>query len=190
MSPTFSAGGWNQLSCLSLTRRAVCCPPLDAISTARFSSCFPIIFTGLNSSSSSPVPSCRFVPIPQAYTDPGIKTKKNISSIQATDKQSDRQKEPHRFSPSLVTAKLTDAPHVTLQAASIPETSVGSVFSSAPWPRPRRPYSALPRLYTCPKTQHPDVKVLTTTQSPNRAEECRKCPRYPVFRICPFLEVG
>lgn len=95
MSPTFSGGGWNQLSCLSLTRSAVCCPPLDAISTARFSSCFPVIFTGLNSSSSSPVPSCRFVPIPQAYTDPGIKTKKNTSSIQATDKQSNRQKKPH-----------------------------------------------------------------------------------------------
>lgn len=91
MSPTFSRGGWNQLSCLSLTRRAVCCPPLEAISTARFSSCFPVIFTGLNSSSSSPVPSCRFVPIPQAYTDPGIKTKKNISSIQATDKQNSRE---------------------------------------------------------------------------------------------------
>lgn len=81
MSLTFSPGGWNQLSCSSLTNRAVCCPPLDAISTARFSSCFPVIFTGLHSSSSSPVPSCRFVPIPQAYTDPGIKSKKNKSAI-------------------------------------------------------------------------------------------------------------
>lgn len=62
----------HQLSCLSLTKSTVCCPPLDAISTERFSSCLPVIFTGLHSSSSSPVPSCRFVPMPHAYTDPGI----------------------------------------------------------------------------------------------------------------------
>lgn len=60
----------HQLSCMSLTKRTVCCPPLDAISTARFSSCLPVIFTGLHSSSSSPVPSWRLVPMPQAYTDP------------------------------------------------------------------------------------------------------------------------
>lgn len=61
----------HQLSWLSLTNRTVCCPPLDAISTVRFSSCLPVIFTGLHSSSSSPVPSCMLVPIPQEYTEPG-----------------------------------------------------------------------------------------------------------------------
>lgn len=70
--PSFSAREGHQLSCLSLTKRTVCCPPLDAISTARFSSCLPVIFTGPHSSSSSPVPSCRLVPIPQAYTDPAV----------------------------------------------------------------------------------------------------------------------
>lgn len=64
----------NQLSWLSLTNRTVCCPPLDAISTERFSSCLPVIFTGVHSSSSKPVPSCMLVPIPQEYTEPGIKT--------------------------------------------------------------------------------------------------------------------
>lgn len=61
----------NQLSWLSLANRTVCCPPLDTISTVRLSSCLPVIFTGLHSSVSSPVPSCMLVPIPQEYTEPG-----------------------------------------------------------------------------------------------------------------------
>lgn len=47
----------HQLCSLSLTSNTVCCPPLDTASTRRFSSCFPVISTGLQTSSSSPVPS-------------------------------------------------------------------------------------------------------------------------------------
>lgn len=47
----------HQLCSLSLTSSTVCCPPLDTASTRRFSSCFPVISTGLQTSSSSPVPS-------------------------------------------------------------------------------------------------------------------------------------
>lgn len=47
----------HQLCSLSLTSSTVCCPPLDTASTCRFSSCFPVISTGLQTSSSSPVPS-------------------------------------------------------------------------------------------------------------------------------------
>lgn len=52
------AAAWlHQLCSLSLTSSTVCCPPLDTASTRRFSSCFPVISTGLQTSSSSPVPS-------------------------------------------------------------------------------------------------------------------------------------
>lgn len=91
---------------------------------------------------------------------------KQVSNLENAQKwRQGNRKQRHHSSPSLVTAKLTDAPQVTLQAASIPVTGEGSFFSSASWPRPRRPYSALPRLYTCPKPQHADVKVLTNTQN-------------------------
>lgn len=54
------------------------------------------------------------------------------------------------FSPCLVTAKLTEAPQAMTWASLIPVTGVGSLFSPASFPRPRRPYSARPRLCTCP----------------------------------------
>lgn len=73
---------YHQLSWLSLTNRTVCCPPLDAISTVRFSSCLPVTFTGLHSSSSSPVPSCMLVPIPQEYTEPATTCLKGIKTRQ------------------------------------------------------------------------------------------------------------
>lgn len=47
----------HQLCSLSLTSSTVCCPPLDTARTVRFSSCLPAISTGLQTSSSSPVPS-------------------------------------------------------------------------------------------------------------------------------------
>ena len=40
-----------------------------------FSNCFPAIFTGSHKSSSSELPSCLDVPIPQAYTSPINKNK-------------------------------------------------------------------------------------------------------------------
>lgn len=52
-----AAVSFHQLCSLSLTSSTVCCPPLDTASTRRFSSCFPVISTGLQASSSSPVPS-------------------------------------------------------------------------------------------------------------------------------------
>lgn len=55
LGPT--AASLHQLCSLSLTSSTVCCPPLDTASTRRFSSCFPVISTGLQTSSSSPVPS-------------------------------------------------------------------------------------------------------------------------------------
>lgn len=60
----------DQLRALSLTSRAVCWPPLDTARTRRFSSCFPVISTGLQTSSSSPVPSWWLVPIPHANARP------------------------------------------------------------------------------------------------------------------------
>lgn len=47
----------HQLCSLSLTSKTVCWPPLDTVKTTRFSSCLPVISTGLQASSSCPVPS-------------------------------------------------------------------------------------------------------------------------------------
>lgn len=49
--------GLHQLCSLSLTNKTVCWPPLDTDKTTRFSSCLPVISTGLQASSSCPVPS-------------------------------------------------------------------------------------------------------------------------------------
>lgn len=56
--------------------------------------------------------------------------------------------QPH--SPSLVTAYPTEAPQATEETEGSLEMRVGMLFSSAPSPRPSRPYSARPRLYAFP----------------------------------------
>lgn len=56
--------------------------------------------------------------------------------------------EPHL--PSLDTAYPTEAPQATEETTGSREMRVGMLFSSAPSPRPRRPYSARPRLYAFP----------------------------------------
>jgi hypothetical protein len=53
-------------------------------------------------------------------------------------------------SPSLDTAYPTEAPQATEETVGSLEIRVGVLFSSAPSPRPSRPYSARPRLYAFP----------------------------------------